>query len=144
MRTKHSLAAIQFLLCYIILGHVALAHAQDASRVSPASLRDVHENSDVSLREDDEIIVQMASGLLSKEENIEFDAQDQEVDSYFTALPEKRSPRRKGGGGGGSDNSTDEDDDENGSAGVAAGSAGVVASFAIALSLCVTMGLLGI
>ncbi|RYP21140.1 hypothetical protein DL765_002429 [Monosporascus sp. GIB2] len=152
MWTKHFLAAIQFLLCYIVLGHVALVHAQGASRVAPASLRDVHENSDVSQRRDDEIVVRMASGLNTRENSVEFDGQDQEAGSDFTALPEKRSRRRKGGGGSGgsSSNSTGENGNsgnstgENGSAGGAAGSAGVMAPFAIALSLCVIMGLLGI
>ncbi|RYO84679.1 hypothetical protein DL766_005915 [Monosporascus sp. MC13-8B] len=151
MWTKHFLAAIQFLLCYIVLGHVALVHAQEASGVAPASQRDVHGNSDVSQRRDDGIVVKIASGLDTRENNVEFDGQDEEVDSDFTALPEKRSRRRKkGGGGGSSSNSTGENGNsgnstgENGSAGGVAGSAGVMASFAIALSLGVTMGLLGI
>ncbi|RYP63443.1 hypothetical protein DL770_009383 [Monosporascus sp. CRB-9-2] len=142
MRTKRSSAAIQLLLCHIILGHIALVHGQDASGDSPASLRDVHENSDVSQRGDGEIMVKMTSGLHNKEEDIEFDDQDHEVDSDFTAPREKRSPRRKGGdsSGSSSSNSTDEND----SAGVAVGSAGFVATFATALSLCLAMGLLGV
>ncbi|RYP65788.1 hypothetical protein DL771_008153 [Monosporascus sp. 5C6A] len=95
----------------------------------------------------------MASRLHNKENDVEFDAQDHEVDSDFTALWEKRSPRRSGGGGGGSGGDNDESDssnstsnstDENGSVSVAAGSAGFVASFATALSLCLVMGLFGV
>ncbi|RYP44059.1 hypothetical protein DL768_009445 [Monosporascus sp. mg162] len=146
MRTKRSLAAIQFFLCHVILGHIALVHAQYASGVSPASLRGVHENSDVSQRGDGEIMVKMASGL-HKEKDVEFDAQDHEVDSDFTAIREKRSPRRNGGGssGGSSGNSTAEDDSaEDDSAGTAVGSPGFVVSFATALSVCLAIGLLGV
>ncbi|RYP07941.1 hypothetical protein DL764_002212 [Monosporascus ibericus] len=145
MRTKRSLPAIQFLLCHIILGHIALVHGQGASGVSPASLRDVHENSDVSQPGNGEIMVKMASELHNKEKDVKFDAQDHEVDSDFTALREKRSPRRSGGGGSGgsSGGSSDNSTDENGSASVVAGSAGFVVSFATALSLCLAMGLLG-
>ncbi|RYP33325.1 hypothetical protein DL767_004820 [Monosporascus sp. MG133] len=147
MRTQRSLAAIQFLLCYIILGHVALVHAQDASGASPASLRDVNENSDVYQRGDGWIVFKTASGLHNKEKDAKFGAQGHQVGSDFTALREKRSPRRKGGGSSGSSsgNSTQENSaDENGSAAVAAGSAGFVVSFATALSLSLAMGLLGV